>query len=93
VISTNITTKGKGKASASKAIPNLAKSERGENITSIECVAVDGWHIDPWFIFKGMFPPILLNHLIPSDYSCFLKATGSSWKPGLIRARPYHWIL
>jgi hypothetical protein len=57
VIGTNITTKGKGKAS--KAVPNLAESERGENITSIECVAADGWHMDPWFIFKGIFLPIL----------------------------------
>jgi hypothetical protein len=46
VISINITIKGKGKASASKAVPNLAKSKRGENITSIECIAADGWHID-----------------------------------------------
>jgi hypothetical protein len=41
VISTNITIKDKGKALALKAVPNLAESERGENITSIECVAAD----------------------------------------------------
>ncbi|KAF7169957.1 hypothetical protein CNMCM5623_002481 [Aspergillus felis] len=44
-----IGSKGKGKAS----VPDLAESERGENITAIECVAADGWQMDPWFIFKG----------------------------------------
>jgi hypothetical protein len=42
VISIKITIKGKGKGKASKAIPNLAKSERGENIISIKCIAIDG---------------------------------------------------
>ena len=55
MISTKITTKGKGKGKASKAIPDLAESERGENIISIEYIATDGWQIDPWFIFKDEF--------------------------------------
>jgi hypothetical protein len=55
VISIKITTKGKGKGKALKAVPDLAESERGENITSIKCIAADGWQIDPWFIFKGEF--------------------------------------
>jgi hypothetical protein len=40
VISIKITIKGKGKAL--KAVPDLAKSKRGENIISIKCVTVDG---------------------------------------------------
>ena len=36
-------------------VPDLAESKRGENITSIECIAADGWQMDPWFIFKGEF--------------------------------------
>jgi hypothetical protein len=40
-------------------VPDLAESERGENIIAIECVSADGWQIDPWFIFKGIFLPIL----------------------------------
>ncbi|XBQ94315.1 hypothetical protein V6000_010144 [Aspergillus fumigatus] len=32
---------------------DLAESEKGENITTIECIAADGWQMDPWFIFKG----------------------------------------
>jgi hypothetical protein len=55
VIGTKITTKGKGKGKALKAVPDLAESERGENITSIECIAADSWQMDPWFIFKGEF--------------------------------------
>ncbi|KAF4253988.1 hypothetical protein CNMCM8714_005630 [Aspergillus fumigatus] len=34
-------------------VPDLAESGRGESITAIECVAADGWQVDPWFIFKG----------------------------------------
>jgi hypothetical protein len=52
----------KGKAA------DLAESERGENITAIECVAADGWQMDPWFIFKGMFLPILLNNSFESSH-------------------------
>ncbi|KAI3092914.1 hypothetical protein CBS147333_10169 [Penicillium roqueforti] len=33
--------------------PNLAESERGENITAVECISADGWLMDPLFIFKG----------------------------------------
>jgi hypothetical protein len=54
-----IGSKGKGKTPSN--IPDLAESERGENITSIECVAADGWQMAPWFIFKGKFLLILLN--------------------------------
>jgi hypothetical protein len=39
----------KGKAS----IPDLPESERGENVTAIECISADGCLMDPWFIFKG----------------------------------------
>ncbi|KAK9646458.1 hypothetical protein HCH54_010288 [Aspergillus fumigatus] len=35
------------------SIPDLPESERGENITAIECISADGWQMDPWFIFKG----------------------------------------
>lgn len=38
---------------AKSSYPNLAESERGENITALECIAADGWQIDPLFIFKG----------------------------------------
>jgi hypothetical protein len=41
--------KGRGKA------PDLAEAERGENITTIECIAADGWQMEPWYIFKGKF--------------------------------------
>ena len=40
-------------------VPDLAESERGENIIAIKCVAADGWQMDPWFIFKGKFLMIL----------------------------------
>jgi hypothetical protein len=54
VIGTKISSK------ASKAaVPDLPEAERGENITAIECIAADGWQMDPWFIFKGMSLPIL----------------------------------
>jgi transposase-like protein len=43
------------------AIPNLPESERGENITAIECISADGWQMDPWFIFKGK---LLLFYII-----------------------------
>jgi hypothetical protein len=42
VIGINITIKGKGKALALKAVPNLTESKRGENIISIKYIAVDG---------------------------------------------------
>ena len=42
MISIKITIKGKGKGKALKAIPDLAKSERGENIISIKYITVDG---------------------------------------------------
>jgi hypothetical protein len=41
------------KVIGSKHAPDLAESERGENITAIKCIAADGWQMDPWFIFKG----------------------------------------
>ena len=40
-------------------MPDLAESERGENIIAIKCIAIDGWQMDPWFIFKGKFLIIL----------------------------------
>jgi hypothetical protein len=33
--------------------PDLAESERGENVTAVECIAADGWVMDPFFIFKA----------------------------------------
>jgi hypothetical protein len=59
VISTKVTT---------KAVPDLPEAERGENITTIECIAADGWQMDPWFIFKGIFLPILLKELSTSSH-------------------------
>ena len=49
---------GEGKSrkvlgSRKRSCPNLAESERGENITAVECIAADGWHMDPLFIFKS----------------------------------------
>ncbi|KAF7183831.1 hypothetical protein CNMCM7691_004253 [Aspergillus felis] len=72
VIGTKITTKGKGKAL--KAIPDLAEAERGENITAIECVAADGWQMDPWFIFK--------DELAVQWLQSFVKATNERTKKG-----------
>jgi hypothetical protein len=36
-----------------RSCPNLAETERGENITALECIAADGWQMDPLFIFKS----------------------------------------
>jgi hypothetical protein len=33
--------------------PDLAETERGETITAVECIAADGWLMDPLFIFKS----------------------------------------
>jgi DDE superfamily endonuclease/Tc5 transposase DNA-binding domain len=33
--------------------PDLAGAERGETITAVECIAADGWLMDPLFIFKS----------------------------------------
>jgi DDE superfamily endonuclease. len=33
--------------------PVLAETERGENITAVECIAADGWQMDPLFICKN----------------------------------------
>ncbi|KAK9631694.1 hypothetical protein V6Z94_010194 [Aspergillus fumigatus] len=80
VIGTKITTKGKGKGKASKAVPDLAESERGENITSIECIAADGWQMDPWFIFKGngIFMESWFNEseALPSNTTIATQANG-----------------
>jgi hypothetical protein len=32
---------------------DLAKTKRGENITTLECITTDRWQIDPLFIFKS----------------------------------------
>jgi hypothetical protein len=37
----------------SKLCPNLAESEKGENITAVECISADGWLMAPFFIFKA----------------------------------------
>jgi hypothetical protein len=48
---------GQGRArnviGAKSSCPDLAETERGENITALECIAADGWQMDPLFIFKG----------------------------------------
>ena len=47
---------GEGKSRkviGSKPCPDLAETERGENITAVECIAADGWQMDPLFIFKS----------------------------------------
>ena len=48
---------GEGKSSSvigSKgSCPDLGETERGENITAVECIAADGWQMDPLFIFKS----------------------------------------
>jgi hypothetical protein len=33
--------------------PDLAESEKGENITALKCISADGWVIDLFFIFKA----------------------------------------
>ena len=33
--------------------PDLAEFDHSENITAIECIAADGWIMEPLFIFKG----------------------------------------
>jgi hypothetical protein len=38
---------------AKSSCPDLAEAERGENITALECIAADGWQMDPLYIFKG----------------------------------------
>ncbi|KAJ5378278.1 transcriptional regulator family: Centromere protein B DNA-binding region [Penicillium cataractarum] len=35
------------------ACPDLAETDRGETITAVECIAADGWLMDPLFIFKS----------------------------------------
>jgi hypothetical protein len=47
---------GEGKSRkviGSKSCADLAETERGENITTIECIAADGWQMDPLFVFKS----------------------------------------
>lgn len=47
---------GEGKSRnviGSKSCPDLGESERGETITAVECIAADGWQMDPLFIFKA----------------------------------------
>lgn len=35
------------------ACPDLPGAVRGENITIVECIAADGWLMDPMVIFTG----------------------------------------
>lgn len=42
-----------GRKDSKRSCPDLAETERGENITALECVAADGWQMDPLFIFKS----------------------------------------
>jgi hypothetical protein len=36
-----------------KLCPDLAESEKGENITAVERISADGWLMAPFFIFKA----------------------------------------
>jgi hypothetical protein len=36
-----------------RSCADVAETERGENITALECIAADGWYMDPLFIFKS----------------------------------------
>jgi hypothetical protein len=36
----------KGKGKASRSVPDLPETEKGENISTIKCIAADGWQID-----------------------------------------------
>ncbi|KAF4236562.1 hypothetical protein CNMCM8980_009552 [Aspergillus fumigatiaffinis] len=70
---------GEGKSrnvisSKGSKVPDLAESERGENITAIECIAADGWQMDPWFIFK--------DELAVQWIQSFVKATNDRAKNG-----------
>ena len=42
-----------GRKDLKRSFPDPAETERGENITVLECIAADGWHMDPLFIFKS----------------------------------------
>ena len=42
-----------GRKGTKRSGPDLAETERGENITALECIAADGWQMDPLFIFKS----------------------------------------
>ncbi|KAJ5379244.1 transcriptional regulator family: Centromere protein B DNA-binding region [Penicillium cosmopolitanum] len=33
--------------------PDLGENEHSETITALECIAADGWFMDPLFVFKG----------------------------------------
>jgi hypothetical protein len=55
-------------SSKGSKVPDLAESERGENIIAIKYIAADSWQMDPWFIFKGIFLPILINNSFKSSY-------------------------
>jgi hypothetical protein len=42
-----------GRKGTKRSCPDLAETERGENITALECIAADGWQMDSLFIFKS----------------------------------------
>ena len=42
-----------GRKRTKRSGPDLAETERGENITALECIAADRWQMDPLFIFKS----------------------------------------
>jgi hypothetical protein len=48
---------GQGRAwkviSTKERCPDLAEFDYTENITTIECIAADGWIMEPLLIFKG----------------------------------------
>ena len=41
------------KVLSTRKAPEIAGDDHGENITAIECIAADGWVMEPMFIFKG----------------------------------------
>lgn len=44
---------GRKNSKGKRSCPNIAETERGENITALECIAADGWQMAPLFIFKS----------------------------------------
>lgn len=45
-----------GRKGKKRPVPDFAETKRGENITTLECIAADGWQMDPLFIFKNGGP-------------------------------------
>ena len=39
--------------SQKRYVPDLATLDHAETITAVECIAADGWQMEPLFIYKG----------------------------------------